>query len=90
MGPDSGEAFRNLLARELKKSSDVIEVVLDGAEGYGSSFLEEAFGGLIRNKILKPDDIGRRLRVVAKTASYQTYAREAVRYMEEAAGRLHD
>lgn len=89
MGPDSGEAFRDFLAKELKKNADDIEVVLDGAEGYGSSFLEEAFGGLVRNKILKPEDIGRRLRVVAKTPSYQTYAREAVRYMEEAAERLH-
>ena len=39
-GEFSGEDFRN----KLLKPKD-----LDGGYGYGSSFLEEAFGGLIRD-----------------------------------------
>jgi hypothetical protein len=46
-GPFSGEAFRNILAKMLTEFSSV-EVDLDDTLGYGSSFLEEAFGGLIR------------------------------------------
>lgn len=47
-GPFSGEAFReNLLLPQLRSGSTVT-VVLDGVRGYGSSFLEEAFGGLVR------------------------------------------
>ncbi|EPE4190764.1 STAS-like domain-containing protein [Yersinia enterocolitica] len=48
LGPSSGEEFREWLERELKHSTD-LTVNLDGTEGYGSSFLEESFGGLIRN-----------------------------------------
>lgn len=88
MGPDSGEAFRDILARELRKTTETIEVVLDGAEGYGSSFLEEAFGGLVRLKILKPSEIDKRLIVVAKSPQFETYAREARLYMHDAATRL--
>lgn len=48
-GPYSGEAFRRkFLEPHLKKSEEIV-VELDGARGYGSSFLEEAFGGLIRS-----------------------------------------
>ena len=47
-GPYSGELFREQhlipAIRERKK----IVIHLDGARGYGSSFLEEAFGGLVR------------------------------------------
>lgn len=50
-GPYSGENFRNNYLIPAINSLDkdsVLEVDLDGARGYGSSFLEEAFGGLFR------------------------------------------
>lgn len=47
-GPYSGEEFREKhLIPALSESGKVI-VEFDGARGYGSSFLEEAFGGLVR------------------------------------------
>lgn len=47
-GPYSGEGFRvSFLEPNLKRSYKVI-LHLDDTEGYGSSFLEEAFGGLVR------------------------------------------
>lgn len=45
-GKNSGERFRGMLAPKLKAGS--VRVDLDGTMGYGSSFLEEAFGGLVR------------------------------------------
>lgn len=47
-GDTSGEAFRekNLLPSLLAGESVTVE--LDGTIGYGSSFLEEAFGGVAR------------------------------------------
>ncbi|CBJ37918.1 conserved protein of unknown function [Ralstonia solanacearum CMR15] len=46
-GPFSGERFRDeILAPALRHGE--VEVDLDGVLGFGSSFLEEAFGGLIR------------------------------------------
>ena len=47
-GPATGEHFREGLLLEALKKSDLLEISLDGAEGYGSSFLEEAFGGAVR------------------------------------------
>jgi len=90
MGPASGEAFRMLLKKKLdQKPGEVVEVVLDGVEGYGSSFLEEAFGGLIRVGLVSPAEALRRVRIVALSPEYRTYAAEARQYMEEAAERLN-
>lgn len=44
----SGEAFREkFLVQQLRQDKSIC-IQLDGAIGYGSSFLEEAFGGLVR------------------------------------------
>lgn len=50
-GPNSGEEFREKLLEPLFKEGEPkekIQIFLDGTEGYGTSFLEEAFGGLAR------------------------------------------
>lgn len=51
-GPFSGEDFRNkLLIPALKNAisnKKKLEIDFDGVYGYGVSFLEESFGGLIR------------------------------------------
>ena len=50
-GPFSGEEFRQKFLEQYfknPKDESIIEVILDGTEGYATSFLEEAFGGLAR------------------------------------------
>lgn len=47
-GPFSGEAFRERLLVPALRSGARVIVEMDGTVGYGSSFLEEAFGGLVR------------------------------------------
>lgn len=48
-GPASGEDFReHVLLPLLEEGATEIQIELDDAIGYGSSFLEEAFGGLVR------------------------------------------
>lgn len=51
-GDFSGEDFRNKLLKpkyiEAIEKREKLKIDLDGGYGYGSSFLEEAFGGLIR------------------------------------------
>ena len=50
-GANSGEALRSRLQRLLQEDSTATIVVdLDGTSGYGSSFLDEAFGGLVRSE----------------------------------------
>ena len=64
-GPYSGEVFRKkILLPAFRKDNDIVEVILDGARGLGSSFLEEAFGGLVREGI-PAADVHRRLKVVS-------------------------
>lgn len=87
-GPFSGEWFRNkVLApalREAIDNQDVLEVELDGTSGYGSSFLEEAFGGLIRTGLVSPNEVKTHLRVVANSLLFRPYAALADRYIREA------
>ena len=45
-GPHSGERFRRVLVKALSEYERIV-VDLDGTTGIGSSFLDEAFGGLI-------------------------------------------
>ena len=51
-GDFSGEDFREVvlvpLLTKAKELNEKIEINLDGAFGYPSSFLEESFGGLVR------------------------------------------
>src|SRR5690625_6707889 len=50
-GPHNGETFRTEVLVPLLESHETVIVDLDGTDGYGSSFLEEAFGGLVRRQI---------------------------------------
>lgn len=54
-GEYSGEAFRKRFLEPVLKAKGHAVIKLDGAMGYGSSFLEEAFGGLIRAGYKKED-----------------------------------
>ena len=50
-GPYSGEKFRENFLEPLfgeTPETSKIHIILDGAEGYPTSFLEEAFGGIAR------------------------------------------
>lgn len=52
LGPHSGEKFRQeVLLPAISEFKGDITIILDGAFGYGSSFLDESFGGLIREGI---------------------------------------
>jgi len=87
-GPWSGEAFRDDvlqgLLRDAVEAGDRLTVILDGASGYGSSFLEEAFGGLIRRKMFTGKQVKQHLVIQAQDSLYETYRLSAERYMSAA------
>ncbi|MDE2816791.1 MAG: STAS-like domain-containing protein [Chloroflexota bacterium] len=87
-GPYSGEQFRDEvlcdLLRQVMEADDTLAIVLDGAAGYGSSFLEEAFGGLIRLGLFDRDVLQKHLELQAFDPLYETYRLSANRYMEDA------
>lgn len=73
-GSHSGEEFRiEILYPKVKQAIENnmgITIVLDGTDGYGTSFLEEAFGGLIRTNKLNYDDIKKRVSLISNEEDY--------------------
>ncbi len=62
-GKFSGEVFRDDWLAPYLSEHDIVEIDLDGAMGYGSSFLEEAFGGLVRKHHMTPSSLRSKLRI---------------------------
>lgn len=81
-GPWSGEVFRPLILKKLERH-DIIIVDLDGTAGYGSSFIDEAFGGLIRECLMTREDVVRRIQIKSdEDPSYLEEAQQAIREAE--------
>ncbi|MCI1678991.1 MAG: STAS-like domain-containing protein [Ewingella americana] len=80
-GPNSAERFRKeLLLPEFLSDSDE-DVVIDFtgvALGIGSSFLEEAFGGLIRVEGIDKDNVLNRLKIQTKLPIYQNQIKKFI------------
>lgn len=73
-GDFSGEVFRRdcLLpaVREAIASHSTLTINLDGTAGYATSFLEEAFGGLVRVEGHKIEDLRKVLQFVSLEEDY--------------------
>lgn len=69
-GEWSGERFRDQVLTPALRGTERVTVVLDGAEGYGSSFLEEAFGGLVRKGLFSSRDLHERLVILSRREGY--------------------
>lgn len=83
-GPFSGARFRDeLLVPALKKNGGV-EVILDGVSGFGSSFLEEAFGGLVRIHHFAKDFLGANLHIKFDDPALVFYADSIADFINEA------
>lgn len=82
LGPDSGERFRDEVLLPAIQKDKEIQVVLDGTFGYGSSFLEESFGGLVRSGIDK--EVINYLRNHLISDEDPTYITEIQEYIDEA------
>jgi hypothetical protein len=77
-GRHSGEEFRELLVKWLAESEHLV-VDLDGTSGFGSSFLDEAFGGLIRDEGMTKSEVMRRITILsAMDESYKAEVMEAI------------
>lgn len=68
-GPYSGEAFREKLLVPSLEKYDQVFVDLDDVSGYGDSFLEEAFGGLVRNGNFSKEELKNRMSLKTKKFS---------------------
>lgn len=73
-GKFSGELFRKTIfapaMEKAIKNDDNIEINLDGTAGYGTSFLEEIFGGLIRENKISYIELKKRLKIISEEEDY--------------------
>jgi hypothetical protein len=88
-GPHSGEQFRDdVLAPALKSVADdpsaKVVVNIDGVAGYGSSFLEEVFGGVVRKGVLPARVIETKLEIESKDPIFAGFQLDAKRYLKHA------
>ena len=60
-GDFNGEVFRKNHLVPALNDFDKVEVVFDGVAGFGSSFLEEAFGGLVRHEGFSKEQLDSKL-----------------------------
>jgi len=82
-GPYSGQKFReDFLIPALRGEDEEIEVILSDARGLKSSFLEEAFGGLVRAGF-KADDLIRRFKFVSRDPSLAVEIHEYMRAQDK-------
>lgn len=73
-GDFSGEEFREQVLRnhvlQAINTGEKLTIDLDGTEGYGTSFLEEAFGGLIREDHLGYNEVVDTLHFISNEEEY--------------------
>ena len=87
-GPGNGQAFReDILVPALKANAQVV-VDLDGVAGFPASFLEEAFGGLVREHGYSSDELDAKLIFRADTTRMRSYPEMIRRYIERAKSAL--
>ncbi|MCF1450158.1 DUF4325 domain-containing protein [Agrobacterium vitis] len=87
-GPYNGAKFRDAVLipalRQALKNGEKVVVFLDDVKSYGSSFLEEAFGGLLRVGKFKRVEVKRTLELNAVRPAYFTIKRQIEDIIEEA------
>jgi len=84
-GPNSGERFREeLLVPLLNGTDEHIEINLDDTLGYGSSFLDEAFAGLLRINGFSLNQLKKRIRFIDSRIIYEPMI---WKYIEEESNR---
>jgi hypothetical protein len=81
-GPNSGQEFRESVLLRFFERAEPVVIDLDDVEGYGSSFLEEAFGGLVREHKINRDTIFKI--ITFKSEDDPGYIDQIRRYIEDA------
>ncbi|WP_122454162.1 STAS-like domain-containing protein [Pseudomonas viridiflava] len=69
-GKRSGQEFRDDILLPALRANKKVTVDLDGVLTLGSSFLEEAFGGLVREGYFTARELSSRLEIKFQVESY--------------------
>lgn len=83
-GEFSGERFRDEVLGPALLQNDKVIVDIDDVEGFGSSFLEEAFGGLVRKGIITAEELKKKLEITYRNKDFRIYHDLIWKYVSEA------
>jgi|SRR5690606_9995739 len=83
-GDFCGENFREKLLWPALQSNEQVVVDLDGVEGFGSSFLDEAFGGIVAHGYLTGPQLKQKLKIQTTNPDFDLYVRAIQRYIDDA------
>lgn len=88
-GEDSAQRFREEFLKPVftdpEKYSRPVKVILDTAEAFSAAFLEEAFGGLVREGYATADEVNAALELVCERGGFWLYEQLIETFLEEAA-----
>lgn len=83
-GDASGQEFRERVLIPAFRDFDQIIIELDGTRGYPSSFLDEAFGGLVRALHVSPADFAKKVTFRA-SPDFDIYVQDVFSYVNQTA-----
>lgn len=87
-GDFNGKKYRETIltpkVQEALASGKKLEVSIEGVLNFGSSFFEEAFGGLVRKGITTKNDLKRILEITPNNDRYQRYKTVIFKHIENA------
>lgn len=87
-GPGSGEEFRENYLRpileRLTEDEQLMIVLDDGVEGYGSSFLVESFAGLVKYGYIETEILLKKLRFNYTDPDFEFYKDRILSYIKQA------
>ena len=83
-GPYPGEVLRQGHLVPALRQYDTVTLRIDGVKGYGSSFLEEAFGGLVRVEGFDAGTLRRKLIIGFADPVFEIYKNEIWQYIDSA------
>jgi hypothetical protein len=83
-GDYNGERFREEFLKPALAADQKVIVEIDDVEGYGSSFLDEAFGGLVREGYFNPAQLKQKLEIRSSNPDFGLYRELIWKYITEA------
>jgi STAS-like domain of unknown function (DUF4325) len=88
-GPFNGEAFREEYLKDIfinpQNYTLPVNIILDdNVEGYGSSFLNEAFGGIVRKGYATAETVKKSLNFIYSNEEFSYYKERIISYINEA------
>ena len=82
-GPDHGQRFYNLFIKPNLEKNEKVEIIFDGVDAFGSSFLDEAFNEMPSQEGVSRNKFEGLITIIAKEHAYVFYKAMAEHFMQK-------